>query len=167
MTRRGGKTSIGPRQEKTRVSELMYRTVLVAPDAVGIGDMPAWQVDLATTPIEIIPKPASGKAIMVERALLQMGPGDDACATDGDLALRYKGGTGDDLTQAIDDFCNDATAGKVMTMEAAGTEAEPQTVGLLQPDLAVELYASASLAAAAGTNPITITVLYRIVDVQY
>jgi hypothetical protein len=143
----------------------MFRTVTIAPTAATSGNTLFWKT--ATLAVELIPKPGSGKAILVERAIIQCGPGDDACATDGDLLLRYKAGTGDDCTQAIDDFLNDATSGKVMTMEAAGTEAEPQTVGFLQENLAVELYSSTNFAAAAGTNPIKVTVLYCIVDVRY
>jgi len=169
MTRRGGKTGIPRKNQELAdmgIGPLMFRTITIAPDT-GTAQMPYWQIDLSSTPIEIIPKPVSNKAILVERAFIKMGPGDDGCATDGDLLLRYKSGTGDNLTQAVDDFLNDATSGKVMTMEAVGTEAEPQTVGFLQPDLAVELYSSTSFAAAAGTNTITVTVLYRLIDVRY
>ena len=163
MSKKSGKSGIGPRVNSNGVSPLLCRTITIAPDSAGT--MPYWQT--AALAVEIIPKPGDGKAILVERALIKMLPGDDGCATDGDLLLRYKGGTGDDQTQAIDDFLNDATSGKVMTMERSGTETEPQTVGYLLGNYAVELYSSTNFAAAAGTNPIQVTVLYRIIDVQY
>ena len=160
---------VGPRRP-AGVSPVLVSTTRLVPtvitDGLGVG-LPVWK-SLNGTPVEVVGRPGPGKALLFERALIEMVGGGTDGDTDSNLSFRYKAGAGDDVSQAQDDMINDITAsGTIMTVERIGGETQVQTLGYLQEDKAIELYAASNLAASAGDRYMVVTVLYRIVSVRY
>jgi hypothetical protein len=122
-----------------------------------------WKV-LNATQKGLVPSPGPGRAILFERAYINIIGGTTAGDTDGDLSIRYTGGTGDDVSQAQDDFLNDSTKGGLtMPIERIGTESTTQTLGYLQENLGLELYSASDLAGSAGDFTLEVVVFYRLV----
>lgn len=146
MDQLNGSCPIGPLQCK--------KTSIVAAD---------WKL-LNATAINLVPSPGPGKAILFERAYVNIIGGTAAGDKDGNLSIRYTGGTGDDVSQAQDDFLNDSTKGGLtMTIERIGTETTTQTLGYLQDNLGLELYSASDLSGSAGDFTLEVVVFYRLV----
>jgi hypothetical protein len=110
-----------------------------------------------TTPLELVPAPAAGKAIIVDKIILAMDYNSAAYATNTTLEFRYTNGSGTKVT-ADSAAMLDATADKITS------------VGGIEAAL-VATQAAAVVACVATGNPITgnsaikIRTIYRVMSI--
>lgn len=122
-----------------------------------------------TTPVELVGYPGAGKALLLDKVVLNEHGGSTDYDQDSDITVVYwteGGAAGTTVSTAANDFLNDGTAGSVAVISRITTNDELSENGFtLEEGHAFYLSATASPYNAAGDRLMTAHVWYWVVPV--